>query len=256
MPEEAKPGGDPEPQKPESGSAKPGGGESSSPPPTETAQPTPTPAVAPAPQPAGAPEAAAKPATPAPPKPPAAAAAKPAAPAAPKAPAVMQTTPWESELVEDLKEEFGDRIKAFCSYLGQEFLVAEPAAVIPIIEYLKLEQGFDYLVDITAVDYPAKPERFELVWILYSFARNQRIRIKTAIKDGDKAVSCVGVHLTADWLEREVYDMFGVEFEGHPNMTRILLPEGWSGFPLRKDKSITDMDNRWVRENIGIESGQ
>jgi NADH-quinone oxidoreductase subunit C len=168
----------------------------------------------------------------------------------------MQTTPWEGELVEDLKEEFGDKIKEFCSYVGQSFMVAEAGSVVPIIEYLKYEQGFDYLVDITAVDYPDKPERFELVWILYSFDRNERIRIKARVKEGEKTATCVGVHLTADWLEREVYDMFGVEFEGHPNMTRILMPEGWSGFPLRKDKSIVDMDNRWVRENLGIESGQ
>jgi NADH-quinone oxidoreductase subunit C len=168
----------------------------------------------------------------------------------------MRTAAWEGELVEGLKEEFGGRISEFCAYVGQNFLVAETAAVIPIIEYLKLEQGFDYLVDITAVDWPDKPERFDLVWILYSFERNERIRIKARIKDGDKAVTCTGVHLTADWLEREVYDMFGIEFEGHPNMTRILMPDGWSGFPLRKDKSIVDMDNRWVRENLGIESGQ
>ncbi|HNY41824.1 MAG TPA: NADH-quinone oxidoreductase subunit C [Bryobacteraceae bacterium] len=252
MPEEANPGGATEPQKPEETSAQSGGGEPS-PPPNEAAPTAPAPSPTP---PIEAPAPAAKAPAPAAAKAAVAAAAKPAAPAAPKAPAVMQTTPWEGELVEDLKEEFGERIKEYCTYAGQNFLVSEPGAVIPIIEYLKLEQNFDYLVDITAVDYPAKPERFELIWVLYSFERNQRIRIKTRVKDGEKAVSCVRVHLTADWLEREVYDMFGVEFEGHPNMTRILLPEGWCGFPLRKDKSITDMDNRWVRENVGIESGQ
>ena len=168
----------------------------------------------------------------------------------------MQTAAWEGELVEDLKEEFGGRISEFCTYVGQNFLVAETAAVIPIIEYLKLEQGFDYLVDITAVDWPDKPVRFELVWILYSFERNERIRIKSRIKDGDKAVTCTGVHLTADWLEREVYDMFGIEFAGHPDMKRILMPEDWRGHPLRKDYPITQMDNQWVKENLGIESGQ
>lgn len=252
MPEEANPGGVPEPQKPEESSAPTGAGEPTAP---QAAPPAPaTPEVAPKPD---AAPAAPKPAAPAAAKPAApAAAAKPPAPAAPKAPPVMQTTPWEGELVEDLKEEFGDKIKEFCTYVGQSFLVAEPPAVIPIIDYLKTEQGFDYLVDITAVDYPDKPERFEVIWILYSFSRNERIRIKARVKDGEKAATCTGVHLTADWLEREVYDMFGIEFEGHPNMTRILMPEGWSGFPLRKDKSIVDMDERWVRENLGIESGQ
>ncbi len=214
---------------------------------TPTAQSQP-PAGQPATPPAKPPAAAAKP--------PAPAAAKPAAPAAPKAPAVMAATPWESELTRALKEQFGDQIGEFSTYLGQSFLIARPEAVVAILEYLKLEADFDYLVDVTAVDYPKRPDRFDLVYILYSFARNERVRVKTRIPDGYKPETAVGVHLTANWLEREVYDMFGIEFAGHPDMKRILLPEGWEGFPLRKEKKLTDMDNRWVRENIGIESGQ
>jgi NADH-quinone oxidoreductase subunit C len=106
------------------------------------------------------------------------------------------------------------------------------------------------------VDYPQRAERFDLVYVVYSFARNQRIRVKTRIAEGYQPATAVGVHLTANWLEREVYDMFGIEFAGHPDMRRILLPEGWEGHPLRKDHSIIQMDNRWVQENLGIESGQ
>jgi NADH-quinone oxidoreductase subunit C len=179
---------------------------------------------------------------------------KPAA--APKAPAVMATTPWESELTGILKEHFGEQILEYSTYLGQEFLTARPEAVISILEFLKLEADFDYLVDVTAVDYPKREERFDVVYILYSFARNQRIRVKTRIADGYKPQTAVGVHLTANWLEREVFDMFGIEFAGHPDMRRILLPEEWEGYPLRKDRAITDMDNQWVKENLGIESGQ
>lgn len=168
----------------------------------------------------------------------------------------MATAPWESDLTRLLKEQFGDRISEFSSYLGQDFLVARPEAVIPIIEFLKLEADFDYLVDVTAVDYPKRAERFDLVYVLYSFARNQRIRVKTRIAEGSKPATAVGVHLTANWLEREVFDMFGIEFAGHPDMRRILMPEGWEGYPLRKDYSIIQMDNRWVQENLGIESGQ
>ncbi len=179
-----------------------------------------------------------------------------AAPPAAKPPATMAATPWESELAGQLRELFGERILELSTYLGQEFLVAAPEAVIPILEFLKTEADFDYLVDVTAVDYPARPERFDLVYILYSFARNQRIRVKTRIADGFKPATAVGVHLTANWLEREVFDMFGIEFEGHPDLKRILMPEGWQGFPLRKEHPITQQDQRWVQENLGIESGQ
>jgi NADH-quinone oxidoreductase subunit C len=175
-------------------------------------------------------------------------------PAAPKAPPVMAATPWESDLTRDLKSQFGDDITGFFVYLGQEFLVAAPAAVVPILEYLKLEADFDYLVDVTAVDDPRQPERFELVYVLYSFARNQRIRIKSRIAEGYRPATATVVHLTADWLEREVFDMFGIEFAGHPNMRRILMPDEWEGHPLRKDHPITQMDDRWVKENLGIES--
>ncbi len=168
----------------------------------------------------------------------------------------MATTPWESELTRALKEEFGDQILEFSSYAGQNFLVAKPEAAIPILESLKEKHGFDYLVDITAVHWPERPEPFDIVYIIYSFERNERIRMKIRIAEGYRPRTAVPVHLTANWLEREVYDMFGIEFEGHPDMRRILLPEEWETFPLRKENSILKMDQRWVQENLGIESGQ
>ena len=124
------------------------------------------------------------------------------------------------------------------------------------LEYLKLESDFDYLVDITAVDWPKRADRFDVVYILYSFSRNERVRVKIYIPDGYQPETAVGVHLTANWLEREVYDMFGIEFAGHPDMRRILMPDEWQGYPLRKDYGILQQDQRWVQENLGIESGQ
>jgi NADH-quinone oxidoreductase subunit C len=210
---------------------------------------------APPPAGSGAATPAEKPAAPAPkpaaPKPAAAAHAAP-----PKPPAVMLTTPWESDITQTLKERYGDEIAEFSTYLGQSFLIAKPGAVIPILETLKLELDFDYLVDLTAVDYPKRPERFDIVYILYSFARNERIRVKTMIADGYTPATAVSVHLTANWLEREVFDMFGIQFAGHPDMRRILLPEEWQGYPLRKDYGILQQDDAWVRDNMGIESGQ
>jgi len=188
----------------------------------------------------------------APPKP--AAAAGHAAP--PKPPATMAATPWDSDLARELKERFGERISEASTYLGQNFVVLKPEAAIPVLDYLKLEKDFDYLVDITAVDWPKRAERFDLVYIVYSFPRNERIRIKTFIADGYRPQTAVGVHLTANWLEREVYDMFGIEFAGHPDLRRILLPDEWTGYPLRKDYPILKQDQRWVQENLNIESGQ
>jgi NADH-quinone oxidoreductase subunit C len=218
MADESKPGG--------SDTPPPGGGEAKPPakPPAEAAKPAPP---------------------------------KPAAhPAPPKAPAVMAATPWDGDLAKELKARFSDQIAETSTYLGQNFIVAKVEAVIPILEYLKLEADFDYLVDITAVDWPKRAERFDLVYILYSFARNERLRIKSYVGDGYRPRTAVNVHLTANWLEREVFDMFGIEFAGHPDMRRILLPEEWDGYPLRKDYSIITQDDRWVQENLGIESGQ
>lgn len=231
--------------------------ESAPKPPEESSQPAAEPKpVPPAPAETPAAPAAAKPAAPAAAKPAAPAAAKPAAPPAPKPPAVMQTTPWEGELPDALKQVFGDKVLACLEYLGQRFVECSPDAAVPLLDFLKSEFDFDYLVDVTAVDYPAKEDRFELIHIVYSFARNERIRIKSRIRVGDCPATATTVHLTADWLEREVFDMFGIEFEGHPNMRRILLPDEWTGYPLRKDYGILQMDNHWVQENLGIESGQ
>jgi len=169
----------------------------------------------------------------------------------------MAVTPWESPLTASLQSRFGDQIQSFSTYVGQNFLIAEPAAVIPILEHLKIEEEVEYLVDVTAVHYPKREKQFELVYILYRFPpHNERIRVKTMIADGEKMPTATVVHPTADWLEREVFDMFGIEFEGHPNLKRILLPEEWQGYPLRKDYGIFQQDQRWVQENLGIESGQ
>ncbi|PWU01551.1 MAG: NADH-quinone oxidoreductase subunit C [Terriglobia bacterium] len=168
----------------------------------------------------------------------------------------MAVIPWQAELAARLKDRFGDRISELSSYLGQNFAIAQPEAIVEILEWLKSEGDFDYLVDITAVDWPKKPDRFELVYILYSFSRNERVRVKASIPEGFRPQSAAGVHLTANWLEREVFDMFGIEFSGHPDLRRILMPEDWQGYPLRKDYPILQQDEHWVHENVGIESGQ
>jgi len=175
----------------------------------------------------------------------------------PKPPATMQTSPWESELTARLGGRFGSGILEFVSYLDQKFLIAEPDAVPGILQHLRDSEAFDMLVDLTAVHYPKRAEEpFDVVYILYNFTLNDRIRVKARIKPGQKPQSVADLHPTANWMEREIFDMFGIEFAGHPDLRRILLPEEWQGHPLLKDYPILQMDNRWVQENIGIESGQ
>lgn len=153
------------------------------------------------------------------------AAAKPAAKKVAKKPAVMETTPWEGELPGRIKGRFGDRIGEPLTYREQDFVVADLDAVEDLLAFLRDEEGFDYLVDLTAVDYPKKEKRFEVVWILYSFSKNTRVRVKAPLAEGEKAPTASKLYSTSNWAEREVFDMFGIEFEGHPNMTRILMPD-------------------------------
>ena len=124
--------------------------------------------------------------------------------------------------------------------------------------FLKSDEGGGYtlLTDETAVDYPKREKRFEVIYHLYSFQRNDRLRLKVLAGEGEKVPSVVGLWPTADWLEREVFDMFGVAYEGHPNLKRILLPDEWVGHPLRKDYDILRQDDAWVQANLNIKSGQ
>ena len=199
----------------------------------------------------------------APPKPPAAAAAtsaKPAVPAAghpaaPAKPAGPVPTPWDSPLVAKLKGEYGSGIEPL-THLGQNYMVVDRSLIPELLQVLRNDEQFDYCVDITAVHYPKREKQFDVVWVLYSFSRNERIRVKTQIAEEESLPSSVPIWTTTNWLEREVFDMFGITFDGHPDLKRILLPDGWKGHPLRKDYGILQQDNEWVQINLGIESGQ
>ncbi|HUN90408.1 MAG TPA: NADH-quinone oxidoreductase subunit C [Terriglobales bacterium] len=198
-------------------------------------------------------------AAPAAPKPaaPASAAAVPAKAAVPPKPAGPTPQPWDNEFLQRLKKVYGSGIREASTYLGQNYLVADQSIVNEILSAYRDDEGFDYLVDLTAVHYPKREKlEFDVVYILYSFAKNTRVRVKTQIADGAVLPSAVDIWPTANWLEREIFDMFGIRFEGHPDLKRILLPDGWQGYPLRKDYGILQQDQAWVQSNLGIESGQ
>lgn len=155
-----------------------------------------------------------------------------------------------------LKAAYGSGIKEALTYLGQNYLIVNKESAFDVLRTLRDDEHFEYLIDVTCVHYPEREEPFEVVWMLHSFAKNERMRVKTSVKDGEKAASVVPLWPTANWLEREAFDMFGMEFDGHPDMRRILLPDGWKGHPLRKDYGIIQQDKEWIQINIGIESGQ
>jgi NADH-quinone oxidoreductase subunit C len=194
-------------------------------------------------------------AAPAKPAAPAAAAAPPKPAAAPAKPPAPAPTPWDSPMIAKLKRCYGSGIEPL-TYAGQNYMVVDGSLIPELLQVLRTEEKFDYCVDITAVHYPKREKQFDVVWVLYSFPRNERIRVKTQIADGATLPSSVPIWPTANWLEREAYDMFGIKFDGHPDLKRILLPEGWKGHPLRKDYGILQQDNEWVQINLGIESGQ
>src|SRR5215510_14320648 len=123
---------------------------------------------------------------------------------------------------------------------GELTLEIAAAKINSICGLLKYDQQFVRLSTVTAVDrWPAEP-RFEVVYHLHSLDRNERVRVKCRIGGDQPAIESVtGVWRGANWYEREVFDLFGIQFVGHPNLTRILMPEGWEGHPLRKDYPIT-----------------
>ena len=116
-----------------------------------------------------------------------------------------------------------------------------PSSLIAFAEFLKTDQTckFSTLVDITAVDYPTREARFDVVYQFLSMYQNHRIRVKCALRADEMLASLTPVYPAANWFEREVYDMFGILFTGHPDLRRLLTDYGFRGYPLRKDFPTT-----------------
>ena len=115
------------------------------------------------------------------------------------------------------------------------------SSIVDLVDFLRTDSTcrFSTLVDITAIDYPQRPQRFEMVWQFLSMYRNHRIRLRAAVREDEIVPSLMGVFPSANWFEREVFDMFGILFSGHPDLRRILTDYGFRGHPLRKDFPTT-----------------
>ncbi|MDG1737399.1 MAG: NADH-quinone oxidoreductase subunit C [Paracoccaceae bacterium] len=116
-----------------------------------------------------------------------------------------------------------------------------PANIAGFVDFLKTDAGcrFSTLIDITAVDYPERAKRFDVVYHFLSMFQNHRIRLRVSVREDEMVPSIVDIHPSANWFEREVFDMFGIIYSGHPDLRRILTDYGFRGFPLRKDFPTT-----------------
>lgn len=145
-----------------------------------------------------------------------------------------------------LRERFGAAVLGTHDFRGDHTAIVARTALADVLRFCRDDQRlrFDVLMDLTAVDYLTYPgreegERFEVVYHLYSIPENHRLRVKAPVPEDDPVVpSAVGLWAAADWFEREVWDMFGIRFEGHPDLRRLLLYEEFVGHPLRKDYPI------------------
>lgn len=134
-----------------------------------------------------------------------------------------------------------DYVRGFEVTGGELTVRVAVAHVVEVVEFLKTNAAcrFQTLIDITAVDYPGREKRFDMVYHFLSMHQNQRIRIKAAVREDQIAPSITGIHPSANWFEREVYDMFGILFSGHPDLRRLLTDYGFQGHPLLKDFPTT-----------------
>ena len=180
------------------------------------------------------------------------------APAAPKPPVKKKDEgpkPVDAAnhpLVKKLKERLGEAVLEASEFLGQLSIAIAPERVVEACRVLRddEETPFNYLSDLTCVHYPDnRSAPFQVVYNLYSISKNERVRLNVDT-NGEGVESVTSVWPSADWMEREVYDLFGVVFHNHPDLRRILLPPDWEGHPLRKDYPLEFIENAWTERHL------
>jgi NADH-quinone oxidoreductase subunit C len=136
-----------------------------------------------------------------------------------------------------------DAILSAHEFVGETTVDVAVEKIVEVCRYLKDSESFTYLVDLTAVDWKERKPRFDVVYWLHSFQRNnERIRLKVKVEENASCPTVTTVWKTANWMEREVFDLFGIGFAGHPDLRRILTWDGFHGHPLRKDFPIQGID--------------
>ncbi|MEO8286698.1 MAG: NADH-quinone oxidoreductase subunit C [Chloroflexota bacterium] len=145
--------------------------------------------------------------------------------------------PEEHIAVQKLRAQMPEAIEEVSSFRDQVTVRLYKEYLVEACLFLRDTPGldFDFLTDLTAVDYPSRAKRFDVVTHLYSMTQNHLLRVKVAVAENESLPTISTIWKAANWEEREAFDMFGIVFDGHPDLRRILLPEDWEGFPLRKD---------------------
>ena len=151
-----------------------------------------------------------------------------------------------------LKEKFASSIIDVVEFRGEVTVTVKKDSILDVLLFLKQSLQYNLLTDVTAVDYLGKKEeRFMMVYQLYSIPNKDRLRIKTPVTEADCTVpSATQVWRTANWLEREVFDMFGITFDKHPDLRRILMTDDWVGHPLRKDYPLQGPDRELYKGRL------
>jgi NADH-quinone oxidoreductase subunit C len=157
--------------------------------------------------------------------------APPAGPVDPPPPPDMPAPAYIAELQAKLP----GSVEQVTFWVGDWTLIVAADRLLDVARHLRDAARFDYCSDVTASDWPPRAKRFDVIYCLFSTARRERVRIKVRAGADDPVPSVTAIWPAANWLEREVYDMFGVRFVGHPDLRRILMPDEWQGYPERKD---------------------
>lgn len=144
----------------------------------------------------------------------------------------------EEPTLKALDARFPNAIVEASQSFGQTVIVLDRSALLEVAAALKHEFGFERLSAVTAVDWWPRQPRFEVIYALHSIKQNRRLRIKLLVEEGQELESVTHVWTTANWYEREVFDLFGIPFKNHPNLVRIMMPADWDGHPLRKDYPV------------------
>ena len=146
-----------------------------------------------------------------------------------------------NELGTHLEMKRSDCVLSWEIEFGELTVTIAPSSLVSFVDFLKTDGAckFSSLVDITAVDYPTRAKRFDVIYNFLSMYQNHRIRIRTQIREDEMVPSIIDVYPASNWFEREIFDMFGILFTGHPDLRRILTDYGFRGYPLRKDFPTT-----------------